>query len=108
MKDTHARKQAKATIDGIRWFGYVNVPMGLKVNIQNTLIDTVAEHTGNTLDAAGAIAAFARPHIARLKSAGYTFGQSEGIVEVPFHASWHILMMDGEVYVADQEFYPYR
>ena len=93
MNDKQARKQAKATIDGIRWFNYSNVLLGLRVNIQRTLIDAVAEHTGNELDACGAIASFARPHIARLKAVGYTFGRSEGFVQVPFQATWHILIL---------------
>lgn len=102
-----ARKRAKATIDGIEWFTYTNVSLGLTMNIQRTLIDNVGEHVGNFLDAAGAIAAFAMPHIDRLKSNGYDFGQSKGIVQEPFEAAWHILVMDGKSFVADQEFYPY-
>ena len=102
-----ARERAKATIDRIKWFSYTNVPLGLTINIQRTLIDSVGEHIGNVLDAGGAIAAFAIPHIDRLKSNGYDFGQSEGFVQKPFEAAWHILVMDGKCYVADQEFYPY-
>lgn len=102
------RERAKATIDGIVWFTYTNIPLGLTINIQRTLIDDVGEHIGNAFDAGGAIAAFAIPHIDRLKSSGCDFGQSEGFVQIPFEAAWHILVMDGQCYVADQEFYPYR
>lgn len=101
------RERAKATIDGIRWFTYTSISLGLTINIQRTLIDNVGEHVGNVFDAGGAIAAFAIPHIDRLKSNGWEFGQSEGFVQSPFEAAWHILVMDGQFYVADQEFYPY-
>ena len=107
-REIHARELAKSTISAIKWFSYTNIPLGLTIQIQHTLVDIVAEYTGDSFDASGAIAAFASPHIARLKGNGYKFGQSEGIVQIPFEASWHILLMDDEVYVADHEFYPYE
>ena len=101
-------RQAQASIARINWFVYLNPTAGLKVNIDRNLIDAVAPYVGeNDLDAAAAIAAFARPHIDRLSRQGFVIGQSEGFLQRPFQAAWHILILDGEAYVSNHEFYPY-
>jgi hypothetical protein len=103
------RDAAATTIASIKWFLYVNPVIGIKVHIQRTLIDLVARQIGDWTDAAGAIALFARPHIDRLRGHDICrLGQSEGFLEQPLKATWHVLMIDGEVYVADVEFFPYR
>lgn len=107
MKKSSARQTAKATIDGIEWFCHINATLRLKINIQRKLINIVAKHTGDIIDAGNAIAVYATQHINRLEENGYSFGQSEGLIQKPFKATLHILVMDKEVYVADQEFYPY-
>jgi hypothetical protein len=116
MKEKKIRPQEKLdratadnTIASITWFVYLNPVIGIEVQIQRTLVDLVVQHVGDWIDAAGAIAMFARPHIERLKCAGLDrFGQSEGFVKHPFKATWHVLMLDGTVFVADREFIPYR
>ena len=94
--------QAKETCGKLDLFQYFG-PLG-KVNIQRSLIDAVAEHTLDWLDAAACIADFVQPHVKRME--GMDFGQSEAIIQKPFNATWHVLKM-GEIYVADSEFFPY-
>jgi hypothetical protein len=108
MTESQAREKAKAAIEKCApWFCYMNPVIGLTVSIQRSLLDAAAKQLGmNHLDAASAVAGFAQQHLDRL--AGLNVGQSEGFLETPFKAHWHVLLIDGQAYVADQEFYPYQ
>jgi hypothetical protein len=92
-------RESCGKLDLFQYFG----PLG-KVNIQRRLIDAVAKHTLDWLDAAACIADFVQPHIRRMEA--MDFGQSEAIIQKPFNATWHVLKME-EIYVADTEFFPY-
>jgi hypothetical protein len=97
--------RAKAKIAATDWFTYISAT--LVCSIQRSIIPIAAVHVeggGDWMDACSAIAAWAKPHVERIKAAGFDFGQSEGIL--PF-ATWHVLLIEGQVYVADTEFYPY-
>ena len=94
--------QARETCGKLDLFQYFG-PLG-NVNIQRSVIDAVAKHTLDFMDAAACIADFVQPHIRRME--GMDFGQSEAIIQKPFDATWHVLTM-GEIYVGDTEFFPY-
>lgn len=109
MREQRDKALAREAIAKNEWFQYINVPNKIAVLIQRSLIPLVQEFIldNDWGDACSAIANFALPHIKNLTDAGFHFGQSEGFLKQPFVATWYVLMMDGRVYVADREFFPY-
>jgi len=99
------RAKAQAKIAKTEWFKYISA--WIVVDIQRSLIPIAAEQmkTGDWMDACAFIGTYARTHLKRLREAEIDFGQSEGIL--PFGATWHVLLMDGNVFVSDTEFFPY-
>ena len=109
MQENRDRKLALESIAKGDWFMYMSEAKNLVVMIQRSMIPLIQERIPNNdcWNACSLIADFVKPHVKILTDAGYRFGQSEGFLKQPIVATWHVLMLDSRVYVADREFIPY-
>lgn len=102
MRKAIARKKAKALIEKTTWLYHVCV-FG-ECHIDRALVDAVQGNADDQMNVCTAIAQVGKRLADKMISDGCDFGQTEYLLP---DATWHVLLIDGKLYVSSREFYPY-